>query len=72
MTELLANGLGEGIREGLRSAGLRSSKPTLADVERVCYRPDAKILTLAPPDRARKVVGRHRRPKFAWTMEHGT
>jgi pimeloyl-ACP methyl ester carboxylesterase len=72
MTELLANGLGEGIREGLRSAGLRSSKPTLADVERVCYRPDAKILTLAPPDRARKVVGRHRRPRFAWTMEHGT
>lgn len=72
MTELLANGLGDGIRHGLRAAGLLKKNPTLADVEKVCYRPDAAIFSLAPKDRARKVVGRHRRPKFAWTMEHGT
>jgi hypothetical protein len=69
MTELLADGLGEGIRDGLRAAGLTAARPTLADVEEVCYAPGARILTLAPPDRTRKVVGRHRRPKYAWTIE---
>ncbi len=69
MAELLAGPLGEGIRKGLRSAGLRTKKPTLADVERVCYRKDARVFALAPEDPTRKVVGRHRRPRYAWTNE---
>lgn len=72
MTELLADGLGDGIRRGLRAAGLRKKDPTLADVEKVCYGRDAPVFSLVPRGKTRKVVGRHRRPKFAWTMEHGT
>jgi pimeloyl-ACP methyl ester carboxylesterase len=72
VAELLEGALGEGIRDGLRSAGLRKANPTLGDVEKVCYRRHAKVLTLAPPDRTRKVVGRHRRPKYAWTTGEGS
>jgi pimeloyl-ACP methyl ester carboxylesterase len=70
MSEMLAGPLGEGIRDGLRSAGARRKNPTLADIERVCYEPGAKVFELAPPDTTRKVVGRHRRPKYSWTIEH--
>jgi hypothetical protein len=70
MAELLAGPLGEGIRRGLRGAGLRKKRPTLADVEALCYRSEARVFTLAPEDATRKVVGRHRRPRYAWTHEH--
>ena len=70
MSEMLAGPLGEGIRDGLRSAGVRRKNPTLADIERVCYEPGAKVFELAPTDTTRKVVGRHRRPKYSWTIEH--
>ena len=67
MAELLAGPLGEGIRKGLRGAGLRKKRPTLADVEARLLRSEARVFTLAPEDATRKVVGRHRRPKYAWT-----
>lgn len=70
MAQLLDEALGEGIRNGLRAAGLRKKNPTLADVERVCYRKEARVFSLAPIDRTRKVVGRHRRPRYSWTFEH--
>lgn len=69
VAELLADGLGEGIRRSLRAAGLRKKEPTIADVERHCYAPEARVFFLAPADARRKVVGRHRRPKYAWTVE---
>lgn len=70
MAELLAGALGEGIRDGLRAAGLTKKRPSLADVERVCYSEEARVFSLAPQDPTRKVVGRHRRPRYAWTLEH--
>lgn len=69
MAELLAGPLGDGIRRSLRSAGLRRRDPTIADIERVCYRDDARVFFLAPADARRKVLGRHRRPKYRWRVE---
>ena len=69
MAELLAGPLGDGIRRSLRSAGLRRRDPTIADIERVCYHDDARVFFLAPADARRKVVGRHRRPKYRWRVE---
>jgi pimeloyl-ACP methyl ester carboxylesterase len=69
VAEMLGGELGEGIRRSLRSAGLRSRDPSLDDVERCCYRRDARIFALAPADSRRKVVGRHRRPRYRWTTE---
>jgi len=68
MADLLADGLGEGIGRGLRRAGLNRRSPTLADVEKVCYQPDAPVFALAPPDATLKVIGQHRRPRYIWTL----
>lgn len=69
MSQLLAGPLGEAIRDGLRAAGVRRKSPTLADVEKVCYKPGARVFSLAPADPTRKVVGRHRKPRYRWTVE---
>ncbi|MCP4434275.1 MAG: alpha/beta hydrolase [Actinomycetia bacterium] len=69
MAELLAGPLGDGIRKGLRAAGLRKRKPDLADVEKVCYASDARVFDLVAEDPTRKVVGRHRKPRYSWTFE---
>jgi hypothetical protein len=66
VAELLATELGQGIRRSLRAAGVRKKYPTLADVESVCYSPDARVFALAPGDARKVVVGRHRRPKYRW------
>lgn len=66
IAELLAAELGESIRSTLRAAGLQKKFPTLEDVERVCYEPNARIFSLSPSGQASKVVGRHRRPKYSW------
>lgn len=72
VAELLATELGDGIRRSLRSAGVRKKHPTLDDVEAVCYRPEAKVFSLAPGDSRRVRVGRHRRPKYSWHVEHSS
>ncbi len=69
MAQLLAGPLGEGIRRSLRSAGLRRREPTIEDVERYCYEREARVFFLSPADARRKVVGRHRRPKYRWRTE---
>lgn len=69
IAELLAAELGEGIRTSLKAAGIRRKYPTIEDVERVCYRPDARIFSLTPADGGAKVVGRHRRPHYRWHTE---
>ncbi len=68
MSELLAGPLGDAIRDGLRDAGVKRKSPTLADVEKVCYRSEARVFSLAPADPTRKVVGRHRRPRYSWNI----
>lgn len=70
MSEMLAGPLGEGIRDGLRKAGVTRRNPTLADVEKVCYQPGARVFDLAPKDTTRKLIGRHRKPRYTWTVEH--
>lgn len=69
VSELLADGLGDAIRRSLRRAGLRSPRPSMSDVERVCYAPGARVLELTPPGSATRVVGRHRRPRYVWHTE---
>ncbi|MEZ5267632.1 MAG: hypothetical protein R2789_03340 [Microthrixaceae bacterium] len=49
MSQLLAGPLGEAIRDGLRAAGVRRKSPTLADVEKVCYKPGARGSPLHRP-----------------------
>ncbi len=70
IVELLAGPLGEAIRRSLRAAGLRRRTPSIDQIEAVCYEPDARVITLAPADAKRRVVGRHRRPKYRWSVEH--
>lgn len=72
VADLLADELGEGIRNSLRGAGIRKRFPTLDDVERVCYSPTARVFSLAPADSRRTVVGRHRRPRYSWHVAHPT
>lgn len=67
--ELLGAELGEAIRVGLRKAGLRRKEPTIAEIERVCYRKNARVFSLAAADSIPKALGRHRRPKYRWTTE---
>jgi len=69
IADLLSRELGESIRASLRAAGVRKQHPTLADVERVCYRPDARVVALSPADTRRKVVGRHRAPQYSWQVQ---
>ena len=67
--ELLAGPLGDAVHRTLRAAGLRHRSPDLTEIERVCYEPDARVVDLAPADGRRRVVGRHRRPRYRWTVE---
>jgi pimeloyl-ACP methyl ester carboxylesterase len=69
VAELLEGALGDGIRSGLRRAGLRKRSPSIQDVERVCYVPGARVFALAPEDPTRKVIGRHRRPRYRWATQ---
>lgn len=68
--ELLEGPLGDGIRRSLRAAGIRSRTPSVEQIRSVCYRPDARIFDLDPVDTRRKVVGRHRKPRYRWRTQH--
>ncbi|MFM7065102.1 MAG: hypothetical protein ACKO04_16700 [Actinomycetes bacterium] len=68
VAELMAAELGDAIRDGLRAAGLTGQDATIEDVERVCYTPQARVFSLQPATGRRTVVGRHRRPKYRWTI----
>lgn len=70
IAELLDGPLGDGIRKGLRRGGVRSKTPTVEQIRKACYLPDARVFDLDPVDSRRKVVGRHRRPRFHWRVEH--
>ncbi len=70
IAEMLDGPLGEGIRSSLRQAGVRSRTPSRDQIRRACYAPEARVFDLDPADARRKVVGRHRKPRYSWRVEH--
>lgn len=70
MSELLDGGLREAIFGRLASAGVEGEDSGVEEIEAACYRPGAGVLTLTPEPRIRKVRGRHRRPRYRWTIQH--
>lgn len=69
VAELLAGELGTACRDALRGLGIRAKEPSVAQIERVCYAPDARIFSLTPLSKRAEVIGRHRRPRYRWTIE---
>lgn len=67
--ELLEGSLGEACTRMLKELGLRSAQPSVAQIERVCYAKDARIFALTPMSNRTDVVGRHRRPKYRWSVQ---
>ena len=68
VAQLLPGTLGEACRAAIRRGGVTDKEPTLSDIERALYRPDARIFELTPASNVTTVAGRHRRPKFRWTI----
>lgn len=68
MADLLEGSLGEVCAAGLRRAGVRRRNPTVDMIEAACYEPEARIFSLTPLSDRRLTVGRHRRPRFRWTV----
>lgn len=68
MADLLKGPLGEVCSQGLRRAGVRRRSPSVEAIEAACYEPDARILSLTPLSDRRVAVGRHRRPRFRWSL----
>lgn len=68
VSSLLGAELGDAVRNGLRRAGVESKKPTVEQIEKVCYAENARVLSLTPADSIPKALGKHRRPKYAWDV----
>src|SRR5690606_36543088 len=62
--ELLEGRLGEAIRASMPAAGATS----LDELEEHFYEPDAPILDLSPTLTYRQGSGRHREPRYRWTI----
>ncbi len=69
VAELLPGDLGAAVTTALRRAGVRKANPTLRDIEKAFYAPDARITTLTPMAETTVLAGRHRRPLFHWSIE---
>ncbi|MFN8052898.1 MAG: alpha/beta hydrolase [Acidimicrobiales bacterium] len=69
VAQLLPGSLGDACRAALRAGGVTSSNPTTAEVERALYAPNARVFALTPMSNVTTVAGRHRRPKFRWTVQ---
>ena len=69
VAQLMDGPLGVACLAGLRRAGARRKKPTIGDIERVCYEPEARVMSLTPLGDDAVVTGRSHRPHFAWTIE---
>jgi hypothetical protein len=66
--ELMDGELGQACTDALRRQGVRRARPTLADVERACYAPDARIFSLTPISTRKVGAGKHHRPRYHWTI----
>ena len=71
MAELMDGEVGRRCWARLRTAGLRRKRPTPDDIEKVCYEPDARILTLTPLREHADEQGRHHVPHYRWTVATG-
>lgn len=69
VAQLLPGTLGDACRAAIRRGGVTSKEPTVAEIERALYEPDARIFALTPMSNVTTVAGRHRRPKFRWSIE---
>lgn len=70
VAQLLPGSLGDACRAALRRAGCTSEHPTVEQIHAALYQPNARIFALTPAQNVTTVAGRHRRPKFRWTIEH--
>lgn len=68
VAQLMPGSLGDACRAALVAGGCTSTSPTPAEVEAALYRPNARIFALTPMSNVRSVAGRHRRPKFRWSV----
>jgi pimeloyl-ACP methyl ester carboxylesterase len=69
MAELWDGAVGDRCRARLRAAGLKKKRPTVEDIEKICYAPKARIFRLTPHDDSTRHVGEHHRhPRYEWTM----
>ncbi len=73
MAELWNGEVGDRCRARLQAAGLKKKKrPTVEDIEKVCYTSRARIFRLTPHDDSTHHVGEHHRhPRYEWTMSDG-
>ena len=72
MNQLMDGEVGKRCRRRLRAAGLRKKQPTVAEIEQVCYEPDARVFTLTPHREDAEIPdGRHHRPHYRWTVATG-
>ena len=69
VAQLLPGVLGEACRSAVRHGGVTTKDPSIEQIESALYEADAKIFELTPPHNVTTVAGRHRRPKFKWTVE---
>ena len=69
VAELLDGALGEACGKALRRAGVRSSSPSIERIHRALYEPEARIFSLTPLSNVTRAAGRHRKPKYRWTVE---
>lgn len=69
ISDLLDGSLGDALRAGLQKRGLKKTKPTTAEIEKICYDKIARVFSLTPANSRRVVVGRHRKPKYRWHVQ---
>ena len=73
IAELMDGQLGDECLERLRRAGLSPKRTRdrlrTKDIEKVCYEPDARVLSLTPMLNDTQVAGRHRQPRYGWMIE---
>jgi pimeloyl-ACP methyl ester carboxylesterase len=69
MLELLADGP---LRRALDTVRLKpdGTERTDREIRRLCYTPQARILTLTPAQYGVATTGKHRRPKYRWTISN--
>lgn len=69
VAQLLDGGLGRACTRALHRAGVREPDPSASRVDEAFYELDARVFSLTPIDNVTKVVGRHRRPRYHWTVQ---
>ena len=69
VSELLDGDLGIACRAALRRGGVRDASPSTDRIHRALYEPDARVFTLTPMSGPTRSAGRHRKPRYRWTVE---